>query len=213
MNSPAAGKFYQFPNFFEVRRIIFLLMSVIGLLPSSRAGENTDFEFPSPDGLLAFRTTSTREHYALDLVSKAGGKLVCKVMDSDEYGPRLKSDVLWSPDSKSFAFSSSEVRLSTSVSVFVRDGESFREVELPELADPRIPAKYEGDERLHHWVAIGMWDPVCWRKDGSLEVRGFCGRDGNEFSVDVRRTVVLAPAKSGKWKILSSNQKVTAHFE
>lgn len=153
------------------------------------------------------------QHYALDLVAKADGKVVCKVIDSDEYGPRLKSDVLWAPDSKSFAFSSSEVRLSTSVSVFVREGETFREVELPELSDPKIPAKYEGDERLYHWVAIAMWDPVCWRKDGSLEVRGLCSRDGNELSVDVSRTVVLAPAKSGKWKILSSNQKVTARSE
>lgn len=189
------------------------MVSVIGLLPSALAGESPELEFPSPDGLLAFRITSTRDHYALDLVAKVDGKLVCKVIDSDEYGPRLKSDVLWAPDSKSFAFSSSEVRLSSSVSIFVREGETFREVELPELADPKIPAKYDGDERLHHWSAIGLWNPVRWRKDGSLEVRGFCGRSGNEITVDVERTVVLAPTKAGKWKILSSNQKVTAHFE
>ena len=76
-----------------------------------------------------------------------------------------------------------------------------------------IPAKYDKDQRLHHWAAIGWWAPVRWRKDGAIEVCGESTYDGNSNYVTATRTVVLAPNKAGEWKTASSKQKVTAHFE
>lgn len=182
-------------------------------LATGFAGEKPESEFPSPDGELAFRITPTRDHYALDLVAKANGKLVCKVIDSDEYGPTLQGDVLGAPDSKRFAFSSSEVRLASSVSVFTSEGDTFHEVKLPDCIVPEIPAKFENDERLHHWSEIGYWHPVRWQENGSLEIVGRTTRDGNENWVASARTVILAPDKAGKWRIVRSKDKVTSHFE
>lgn len=177
------------------------------------AGEKPEIELPSPDGRFAFRETFDKDRGTLDLVEKASGNLVCHVLDSSDNGPRLKGDVLWAPDSKRFALSSSEVRLSWSVSIFVREGDAFREVELPTLTDPEIPAKYEKDERLHHWGEIGVWRPVRWQRDGSLEICGKTTRDGNANWVTSERTVILAPDKAGKWRIIHSKDRVTSHFE
>lgn len=177
------------------------------------AGEKPEIEFPSPDGRFVFRETFDPARVTLDLVEKASGKLVCHVLDSSDNGPRLKGDILWSPDSKRFALSSSEDRLSWSVSVFLQEGGTFREAELPTLADPEIPAKYEKDKRLFHWSEIGVWRPIRWQKDGSLEVNGKSSYDGNGNWVTSERTVVLAPDKAGKWRIVRSKDKVASHFE
>ena len=192
--------------------IAFLFLAA-GIPALSLAAEESEIEFPSPDGRFAFRETRGKDHTTLDLVEKASGKLVCHVLDSADYGPRLTGDVLWSPDSKRFALSSSEARLSSSISVFTSEGGTFRDVDLPDCADPKIPAKYENEERLHHWREIGFWDPVRWQKDGSLEIRGRTTRDGNENWVTSERTVILAPDKAGKWRIIRSKSRVASHFE
>ena len=64
--------------------------------------------------------------------------------------------------SKRLAAGCSTSRLSASISVFVRKGNSFHEVEIPPLTDPEIPKKYDKDNRLHHWAAIGWWAPASW---------------------------------------------------
>jgi hypothetical protein len=208
---PGAAFPGHFSKFFTVS--LAVLLSTAGMLASGIAGEKAETEFPSPDGKFAFRESFGADHTTLDLVERSSGSLVCHVLDSSDNGPRLKDDVLWAPDSKSFALSSSEARLSWSVSVFVREGGTFREVELPSLTDPEIPAKYENDGRLHHWSAIGVWKPVRWQKDGSLEIRGETTRDGNDNWVTSERTVVFAPDKAGKWRIVRSKNKVASHFE
>jgi len=141
---------------------VFLVACCAVLIPvvPGVAGEKPDIEFPSPDGRYAFRETFDSVRVTLDLVEKASGKPVCRVLDSGDSGPRLQGDILWSPDSKRFALSGSEARLSWSVSVFVQDGGAFREAELPTLTDPEIPSKYEKDDRLFHWSEIGVWRPV-----------------------------------------------------
>ena len=190
-----------------------LLFLLAGLNLPVIAGDKPENQFPSPDGQYAFREFFDQARIALDLVEKSSGKPICHVLDSSDNGPRLQGDVLWAPDSRSFALSSSEARLSWSVGVFVRKDGAFREVELPSLADPEIPAKYEKDDRLHHWSAIGVWKPVRWQKDGSLEIHGETTRDGNGNWVTSECTAILAPDRLEKWRLVRSKNKVTSHFE
>ena len=174
----------------------------------------TSIVSPSPDGRFAFVETFTPEQRTLDLINKASGKVLLRVAESDEGGNRLTTQVLWSPDSKRFALMRSTQRLSSDVAVYLRDGNTFREVKLPELPSAKIPPKFTKDEKhFWHWAVIDWTTPVRWQKDGSLVVEIETTMDGNNNTATASRTVVLQIDGKGKSKILSSTQKISTHIE
>ena len=94
----------------------------------------------------------------------------------------------------------------SSVSVFVRNGSAFREIELPDLA-AEVPQKAKRGMDLQHFAELDSQSAIRWEKDGSLVVQIETIVDGNEGSVTATRTVVLALDQSDKAKVRKSTTK------
>jgi hypothetical protein len=90
---------------------------------TERETEKT-IEAPSPDGRFAFLHTITPEMKTFDLIEKKSGKVLLRVVDSDDgIGNRLSATVLWAPDSKRFAITYMIGSLEVDVEYMI-DGES-----------------------------------------------------------------------------------------
>src|SRR5215471_17868678 len=121
----------------------------------SEQGTKNTIESPSPDGQFAFRYAgdSNSEKQTYDLIDKGSGKVLMSVAESDpDLGPSARfhiDGVLWRPDSKAFAVTAMLWKRGSSVSVFVRDGSAFREIELPPLP-AEVPQKAKRGMDLQH---------------------------------------------------------------
>src|SRR2546421_2734012 len=177
-------------------------------------------EAPSPDGKFAFRYTkdsksnsdsdSHLEKQTYDLIDKRSGKVLASVAESDpDLGPSARFNierVLWRGDSKAFALTAMLWKRGSSVSVFVRDGSSFREIKLPELAAD-VPEKVKGGKSFPHIAESNSQSAIRWQKDGSLVVEIENMVDGEDGSITATRTVMLGFDRSDKAKILKSRIK------
>ncbi len=116
-----------------------------GKHPSAVSSEEA--ESPSPDGRFAFVRTEKPDGRAYDLIEKKSGKVLLRVAESEEDSDRLTTSVLWSPDSQRFALSYSTIqKRSSSVAVYFRSGDTFREIELPKLPQAEIARSSSGVE-------------------------------------------------------------------
>jgi hypothetical protein len=170
-------------------------------------------EAPSPDGQFAFRYTgeSDSEKQTYDLIDKRSGKVLMSVAESDpDLGPsaRFNMEVLWRPDSKTFALTAMLWKRGSNVEVYVRNGSVFRHIELPELlAD--ITDKMKGGKSFPHVVELNSQSAKRWQKDGSLIMEIESIQDGGgDGSITATRTVVLTFDRSDKAKIRKSTTKV-----
>lgn len=198
-----------------------ILMAMLVLFSANvLCAEDTDetpkktLEFPSPDGKLAFRYSKKSgnegETQTYDLIEKASGKVVTKVAESDpDPAPSARfamENVLWRPDSKAFALTAMFWKRGTSLSVFVRDGSTFREVKLPELlAD--IPEKEKKGKNFPHVMESNSQSATRWQKDGSLVAEIETMIDGDGGTLTALRTVTLGFNHFAKAKILKSTVK------
>jgi hypothetical protein len=94
----------------------------------------------------------------------------------------------------------------SNVEVYVRNGSTFRKIELPELVAD-IPEKVKGGKSFPHVAELNSQSAKRWQKDGSLVVEIENMVDGNEGSVTATRTVVLGFDRSDKAKVLKSTTK------
>jgi tetratricopeptide (TPR) repeat protein len=191
-------------------------------------GEETEkssdnrIEAPSPDGKFAFRYTkeaksesdldsdSNLGKQTYDLIDKRSGKVLASVAESDpDLGPSARFDiegVLWRADSKAFALTAMLWKPGSSVSVFIRNGSAFREIELPDLlAD--VPQKVKRGKSFPHVNESNSQSAIRWQKDGSLVVEIETMVDGNDGSITATRTVALGFDRPGKARILNSSIK------
>jgi len=167
-----------------------------------------EVESPSPDGRFGFITTKKPDRRAFDLIEKESGKVLLRVAQSEEDSDRLGTSVLWSPDSQRFALSYSTImKRTSSVAVYFRSGDTFREIELPELTKANIPEKLKRGKNFPHVSSYDYQNAVAWKKDGSLVVEIDTTIDGEGSSLSATRTVVLGFAASGKARILKSTIK------
>jgi len=195
-----------------------ILLSILVTCPNPLCGQETEegtkktIEAPSPDGQFAFRYTgeSDSEKQTYDLIDKGSGKVLTSVVESDpDLGPSARfhiKGVLWRADSKAFAVTAMLWKRGSSVSVFVRNGSAFREIELPDLA-AEVPQKAKRGMDLQHFAELDSQSAIRWEKDGSLVVQIETIVDGNEGSVTATRTVVLALDRSDKAKVRKSTTK------
>ena len=179
----------------------------------AEAEEKPRVEFSSPDRRFAFRYTpeSEKEAKAYDLIDKRSGAVLTRVAEFDsDYGAsaRFQMVVMWRPDSKAFALTVTLWKRGSQLSVYQRDGDAFRKVELPELL-AEIPDKARKGKSFPHVVEEDSQSAKQWRRDGSLVVKIESIEDGNDGSVTARRTVVLGFGSPGKAKILKSTIKIT----
>lgn len=196
-----------------------LVLSILVICSHPICGQETEegakntIEAPSPDGQFAFRYAgdSDSDEQTYDLIDKRSGKVLKSVAQSDpDFGPsaRFNMKVLWRQDSKAFALTATLWKRGSNVVVFVRDGSTFREIEVPELlAD--IPDKAKRGKSFPHVVELNAQSAKRWQKDGSLVVEIESMQDGNEegLSITATRTVVLSFDRSDKAKVLKSTIK------
>jgi len=182
-----------------------------------KEGSEEAIEAPSPDGKFAFRYTkdsrsnsesdSAKQTY--DLIDKRSGKVLTSVAESDpDLGPsaRFNMHVLWRPDSAAFALTATLWKRGSSVTVYVRDGSTFREIKIPELVAD-IPEKVKGGKSFPHVAELNSQSATRWQKDGSLVVEIENVVDGNEGSITATRTMVLGFDRTDEAKVLKSTIK------
>jgi hypothetical protein len=194
-----------------------IVLSIVVTCSHLLCGEDTEegtkktIEAPSPDGQFAFRYTaeSDSEKQTYDLIDEGSRKVQMSVAESDpDLGPsaRFNMEVLWRPDSKAFALTATLWKRGSYVEVYVRNGSTFRNIELPELVAD-IPEKVKGGKSFPHVTELNSQSAKRWQKDGSLVVEIENIVDGNEGSVTATRTVVLGFDRSDKAKVLKSATK------
>jgi len=176
-------------------------------------GTKKTIEAPSPDGRFAFLyiAESDLEKKTFDLIDKGSGKVLTRVAESDPdagSSARFNMEVLWRPDSNAFALTGMLWKRGTYVTVYLRDGSTFREIKLPELVAD-IPEKIKAGKSFPHVAELNSQSAKRWQKDGSLVVEIENMVDGNEGSVTATRTVVLGFDRSDKAEVLKSTIKFT----
>ena len=92
------------------------------------------------------------------------------------------------------------------VEVYVRNGSTFRKIDLPELVAD-IPEKVKGGKSFPHVNELNSQSAKRWQKDGSLIVEIENIVDGDEGSVTATRTVALVFDRPDKAKIRKSTIK------
>ncbi|MFL6590064.1 MAG: hypothetical protein ACJ8M4_07825 [Chthoniobacterales bacterium] len=204
------------------RRIILTLMLVLVSRSDLLRAEGTDekptkkkIEFPSPDGKFAFRYSGSKEEgekQTYVLIDRASGKVVKTVAESDpDGGPSMRfvmEKVLWRSDSKAFALIAYLWKRGSSLSVFMRDGPTFREIELPELSI-EIPETAMKGKDFPHVAELDSDTVKRWEKDGSLvvEIETIQDGGGDSSMIQANRTVTLGFDHFAKAKILKSTEK------
>ena len=138
----------------------------------TEGGKKKTIEAPSPDGQFAFRytTESDSEKQTYDLIDEGSRKVLMSVAESDpDLGPsaRFNMAVLWRPDSKAFALTATLWKRGSNVDVYVRNGSTFRKIELPELlAD--IPEKVKGGKSFPHVAELNSQSAKRWQDRKSV---------------------------------------------
>src|SRR5207253_5297709 len=116
-------------------------------------GTKKKMEASSPDGQFAFRYTgesNSEEKQTYDLIDKRSGKVLTSVAESDPdlgASARFYMKVLWKPDSKAFVLTATLWKRGSNVDVWVRNGSTFRHIEVPELL-AEIPDKIKKGKRM-----------------------------------------------------------------
>ena len=140
-------------------------------------------KWPSPDGRYAIHKLFSEEDdngetkvVRAELIEKATGKALIDLTASDigKGGWNRDGDVLWAPDSKRFAYVSSDLTpmraggLKKQTAVFQLTGEAFGKVELPlaEKSEAESDAKLSGATLIHDFV-----EPVDWLTPTVLKIR------------------------------------------
>ncbi len=204
-------------------QICYFAWAILAAFPHSVCHAETEgeskpaLESPSPDGRFAFRYTAESDVAGggYDLVSRQSGKVLARVAESAvDMGPsaRFHMTVLWKSDSKAFARTTTLSKRGSYVAVFSREGDTFREIKLPELL-AEIPEKVKKGKTFPHIVELNSQSAKRWQKDGSLVVEIENIQDGAGVSITANRTVVLSFAPSGQARVVKSAIKFTTETQ
>ena len=130
-------------------------------------------DWTSPDGRYSIRKTFTdpldlneSKVSRAELIEKATGRVLCDLTDADiGAGAAREGSVLWSPDSKRFAYVAAE-----ETTVYQSSGKSFTKINLPldqppgKESDPQIRGAVMGEESV---------TPTRWAKADTLILERF----------------------------------------
>ena len=174
----------------------------------SAAPPNDNIGWPSPDGAFAVLTSGDDDLHAIDLVDRKSGKKLQRIGEEDSSQASWR--LLWAPDSSRFALMTRMGHPIQELDVFVRGGEAFRKIKLPELPEANIPEKLKHGKRFPHVANLNWQEAREWTKDGSLVVTIDTMIDGAGRSLTATRTVVLGFDQAGKARIVKSTIKYAA---
>lgn len=115
--------------------------------------------------------------------------------------------LLWAPDSKRFALMTRLGHPIQGVDVYVRSGETFQKIELPDLPEANIPEKLTHGKKFAHIASLNWQEAKEWKRDGSLVVTIDTMIDGAGSLITGTRTVVLGFDRAGQARIVKSTIK------
>ncbi|WP_322282189.1 SH3 domain-containing protein [Prosthecobacter sp.] len=130
-------------------------------------------DWPSPDGRYAIRKVfsdaqvdHTSKVVRAEVIEKATGKAIADLTDADiGKGAWREGRVLWSPDSKRFAFFSGAQASTGSTVVYEDDGKTFTRAKLPEVKFPGRDTDAELKNAKHEWAYV---EPLRWERPDVL---------------------------------------------
>jgi hypothetical protein len=190
-------------------KFLAIVLSLFTLaLPLRAADKEEDPEkmSPSPDGRFAFKAKplpDSDNEKSVDLVDQKSGKAVLRIEDENRYGWHVQ----WSADSQRFAELSRVSHMFQGVTVYVRSGQTFRKLKLPDF-EATIPARMKRGKSYPHTASENFVSASAWKKDGSLVLTIDTMIDGgNAGSITATRTVVLGFDEKGKVSVLKSDTK------
>jgi hypothetical protein len=190
-----------------------LVLAFATAIPCLVCAQNTQdktektIEYPSPDGRFAFLLTRSPEgRRTVELIEKDSGKILNRIVESEEgFGDRVDANVIWTSDSKEFAFSYTRNRRDSEIAVFSRSGVVFHQIKLPKFPPAELPAN-SGQGKI---TDVDDTHALRWEKDGSLVAEIETKKTRADDIVIATRTVVLGFDQHGKAKILKTTQNVT----
>lgn len=170
---------------------------------ASPAGDTKgSIDWPSKDGTSAFLSSYSEYRHTLDLIDPKSQQKRQRIDDTDS--GQTYWHVLWSPDSKRFALMTRLGHPIQGVDVYVRNGDTFEKLDLPDLPEADIPERLKHGKRYPHFASMNWQEATEWKKDGSLVVTVDTTIDGDGRSIEATRTVVLSFDRAGKAKIAKS---------
>ena len=133
-------------------------------------------DWPSPNGSLAIRkvfsearVTENSKVVKVELIEKATGKAIADLTKEDiGTGAHREGKVLWSPDSKRFAYFSGALASKAQTVVYQKSGEKFARADLPKVELPGRAGDAELIGAQHLWEFV---EPLRWVGPDVLELR------------------------------------------
>ena len=164
-----------------------------------------DIDWPSPDGKFAFRTVHGEDLNTIDLIDRTSQKKLQRIGEDDS--SRTDWHSVWAPDSRRFALMTRLGHPIQGVDVYVRTGETFQKIDLPDLPEANIPERLKHGKKFPHFAGMNWQEAKEWKKDGSLVVTITTMIDGDGSTITATRTVVLGFDRAAKAKIVRSTIK------
>lgn len=168
--------------------------------------DQVEIKSPSPDGQFAFLETvpagAERREGTVDLIDAKTKKVLARVDDEID----VNWSVLWSPDSRKFAFTFRVNHPIQGMDLYVRSGKSFKKAKVPAL-EANIPEKMKRGQDYPHWSEMNYTTVERWNKDGTLTIQIESVLDGAGASLSATRRVVLGFDRAGRVEVESSRIK------
>jgi len=174
--------------------------------PAASNGDTKgSIDWPSKDGTSAFLSTNGEYERTLDLIDPKTQQKRQRIDETDS--SQTYWHVLWAPDSKRFALMTRLGHPIQGIDVYVRAGDTFRKLDLPDLPDADIPERLKHGKRFPHFANMNWQEAREWKRDGSLVVTVETMIDGDGRSITATRTVVLGFDRADKARIVKSTIK------
>jgi len=172
---------------------------------ASKGDTKGNIDWPSKDGTSAFLSTMDEYEHTLDLIDPKSQQKRQRIDETDS--SQTYWHVLWASDSKRFALMTRLGHPIQGVDVYVRTGDIFRKLDLPDLPDADIPERLKHGKRFPHFASMNWQEATEWKKDGSLVVTVDTTIDGDGHTIEATRTVVLGFDRADKARIVKSTIK------
>ena len=160
---------------------LLVLLTVLSSPTLLRATEQIDYK--SPDGKFAQRKTMTELNpvHGDTAIIETGTNKVAVQLTGDE--PYANAKLIWSKDSRRVASFHDDHHLGAT-RIFFRNGSTFDEIKMPELAPPQLPELPKADAG----ETMRRVEPIRWTESGDLfledEMQNKAGaRAANEITI------------------------------
>lgn len=179
-------------------------------MPLLRAAEKedkvqTNIKSPSPDGQFAFLEkvpVGFEREGTVDLIERKSGTVLLRV----EEEIRVGWSALWAADSSRVVVTSRVGHAVQGIDVYLRKGNAFRQVKLPEPElVAKIPEKMKRGREFPYVAASNYTTVEKWNRDGSLPMEIETTIDGAGTIITATRSVVLGFDRAGKATVLKSS--------